>query len=280
MVRKGTTVRRVQLARRLRALREKAGLTLEAAAPLLDWSPSKLSRIENAHQRVDVHSVRGMLDLYDVGGEQWTELVALTRAASQRGWWRAYGLNDHGYVPLEAEASMVRIFTLAYMPGLLQTAEYARAMFRAGQPHRSEAGLENDVVVRMIRQERLTSDEQPLQLVAIVDESALHRPVGGPDVMCAQLVRLVDAAALDSVTLQVLPISVGAHPSLASGFALLSFDTLAVPDMAYVEHSRGAVHLEKEDDVAPASLVFDHLRSEALSPGDSVALIERVAAQT
>ena len=279
-MRRGSTVQRVKLARELRALREKAGLTLEAAAPLLDWSPSKLSRIENAHQRVDVHSVRGMLDLYDVGGERWTELVALTRAASQRGWWRAYGLDDKGYVPLEAEATLVRDFTLAYVPGLLQTAEYARALFRSGLPERLESQLENYVTVRLIRQERLTSAEQPLRLVAIVDESALHRPVGGPDVMCAQLVRLVDAAALDSVTLQVLPTRVGAHPSLDGAFALLSFDVLAVPDMVYVEHPLGAVHLEKEDDVARATLMFDHLRSEALSPADSVALIEQVAAQT
>ncbi len=275
----GATIPRVQLARQLRELREEAGLSLEAAAPLLDWSPSKLSRIENAHQRVDVHSVRSMLDLYDVGGERWTELIELTRTASQRGWWRAYGMSDHGYVPLEAEASLVRVFTLAYVPGLLQTAEYARALFRAGQPQRSEAGLENDVTVRMIRQKRLTSTEQPLRLVAVVDESALHRPVGGPDVMCAQLVRLVDDAALDAVTLQVLPTGVGAHRGLAGPFNVLSFDALAVPDMAYIEHSLGAVHLDKEEDVAPAKLTFDRLRSEALSPADSVALIERLAAQ-
>jgi transcriptional regulator with XRE-family HTH domain len=100
-VRSGSLVRRRQLARTLRELRVHAGLTIEAAAPLLDFSPSKLSRIENAHQGVDVHIVRSMLDLFDVGGERWTELLELTRAAGAKGWWRAYGLDDKGYLPLE-----------------------------------------------------------------------------------------------------------------------------------------------------------------------------------
>ena len=163
-VQSGSTIRRRQLARRLRLLREEAGLTLEVAAPALDWSPSKLSRIENAHQAVDVHSVRSMLDLYGVGGGRWTELIELTRAARGRGWWRAYGLDDQGYVPLEAEASVVRSFASASVPGLLQTAEYARALFRANLHQWSEARLENEATVRMIRQDRLTSDEQPLDL--------------------------------------------------------------------------------------------------------------------
>ncbi len=278
-MRSGSTVRRRQLARQLRLLREEAGLTLDAAAPALDWSPSKLSRIENAHQAVDVHSVRSMLDLYDIGGQQWTELLALTRAARQRGWWRAYGLDDKGYVPLEAEASTVRAFTITYVPGLLQTADYARELFRTALQRRTAETLDRIVTVRMIRQERLTSEEAPLELVAIVEESVLHRPVGGPAVMRAQLGHIVAAAALGSVTFQVLPTAVGAGPGLDGNFTLLSFDELGEPDMAYVEHAMGAVHLEKEDEVARGRLVFDHLRSAALSPADSVALVERVAAQ-
>ncbi len=278
-MRSGSTVRRRQLARQLRLLREEAGLTLDAAAPALDWSPSKLSRIENAHQAVDVHSVRSMLDLYDIGGQQWTELLDLTRAARQRGWWRAYGLDDKGYVPLEAEASTVRAFAITVMPGLLQTADYARELFRTALYRRSTETLDRIVTVRMIRQERLTSEEAPLELVAIVEESVLHRPVGGPAVMRAQLGHIVAAAALGSVTFQVLPTAVGAGPGPDGNFTLLSFDELGEPDMAYVEHAMGAVHLEKEDEVARGRLVFDHLRSAALSPADSVALVERVAAQ-
>ncbi|TWF74802.1 helix-turn-helix protein [Pseudonocardia hierapolitana] len=278
-MRNGSLVRRRQLARTLRELRVHAGLTIEAAAPLLDFSPSKLSRIENAHQGVDVHIVRSMLDLFDVGGDRWTEILELTREASAKGWWRAYGLDDRGYVPLEAEASTIRDFTVTYVPGLLQTADYARALFETSFRRRSEATLERDVTVRMIRQARLTSAERPLELFALIEESVLHRPVGGTAVMRAQLARLVEAASLETVTVQVLPTGIGAHPGIDGAFTVLSFEGLGEPDMGYVEHPMGAVHVDKEEDVTRARLVFDHLRTVAHSPAESVALIERVAAQ-
>ncbi len=274
----GAVVRRRILGRRLRELREEAGMTLEAAAPALDWSMSTLSRIETAKQTVDVHGVRSMLDLYDIGGDRWDELVALAREARQKGWWRAYGLGVRdSYVGFETEASLVRDFTLAYVPGLLQTAAYARALFAAGLVRRTEAEIENAVAVRMIRQERLTAAEDPLELVAILDEAVLHRPVGGPAVLRAQLDHLARAAALPSVTLQVLPTALGAHPALALAFTVLSFGDLGEPDLAYVEHTLGALYLEKEEDVARATLFFDRLRSEALGLAESAALIRRVA---
>jgi hypothetical protein len=278
-VRSGALVRRRQLARTLRELRVHAGLTIEAAAPQLDISASKLSRIENAHQGVDVHMVRSMLDLFDIGGERWTRILDLTREASVKGWWRAYGLDDKCYVPLEASASTVRDFTVTYVPGLLQTSDYARTMFESSLRSRSKETIEREVRVRMIRQERLTSTIDPLRLAAIIDEPVLHRPVGGAAVMRGQLQRLVEAAALDSVELQVLPIGIGAHPAMGGAFAVLSFEGLGEPDMAYVEHTWGSVHVEKKEDVARARLMFDHLRSVALDPAASVALIERVAAQ-
>ncbi len=275
MRRNGTLPQR-QLARRLRQLREEAGLTLEEAAPKLDWSTSKLGRIENAQQGVDVHGVRSMLDLYEVGGERWTELVELTRQTRQKGWWRAYGFGDHGYVPLEAEASMVRDFTLTYVPGLLQTADYARALFRTALDPYTEEKLTNLVTVRMVRQRRLASAEDPVELVAILDEAVLHRTVGGTEVMRAQLARLVDAAELPTVTLQVLPRVLGAYPGMSAVFTVLSFGDLGEPDLAYVEHTLGALCLEKEEDVARAILFFDRLRSAALGPAESAALIRRV----
>ncbi|MGH3585262.1 MAG: helix-turn-helix domain-containing protein [Pseudonocardia sp.] len=278
-MRSGSHVRRRQLARILRELRQKSGLTIEEAAPKLDFSPSKLSRIENAHQGIDVHAVRTMMDLFGVGGDRWGELLQLTREANAKGWWRAYGLDDTGYVPLEAEASMVRDYTITYVPGLLQTADYARAVFTTAQIPRSEETLARIVTVRMLRQERLTSPEHPLRLRAVIEEAALQRPIGGTAVLLAQLAHLRSAAGLDSVTLQVLPTRVGAHPGIDGAFTVLSFDGLGEPDMAYVEHPVGAVHIEKEEHVARARLVFDHLCSSALSAADSVALIERVAAK-
>ncbi|HLU56794.1 MAG TPA: DUF5753 domain-containing protein, partial [Pseudonocardia sp.] len=231
------------------------------------------------HQGVDVHLVRSMLDLFDVGGDRWTEIIQLTREAGAKGWWRAYGLDDKGYLPLESEASSVRDFTVTYVPGLLQTEDYARALFEASLTPRTAETIERDVQVRMIRQRRLTSSTDPIQLFAVIDEPVLYRPVGGPAVMNAQLRHLVAAAAFDSVELQVLPTGIGAHPAMGGAFTILSFDGLGEPDMGYVEHPMGAVHVDKEEDVARARLVFDRLRSVALDPAESVALIERVAAQ-
>jgi transcriptional regulator with XRE-family HTH domain len=278
-VRSGSLVRRRQLARTLRELRVRAGMTIEAAAPQLDFSPAKLSRIENAHQGVDVHVVRSMMDLFGVGGDRWGEILELTREANVKGWWRAYGLDDQGCLPLEAEASAVRDYTVTYVPGLLQTADYARALFRTSLHSRSQAILERDVTVRMIRQERLTSAERPLELFAVIEEAVLHRALGGRDVMHAQLIHQVEVAELDTVTVQILPTAVADHPAFDGAFTVLSFDGLGEPDMGYVEHAMGSAHVEKEETVARARLVFDHLRSVALSPTESTALVEQVAAQ-
>jgi transcriptional regulator with XRE-family HTH domain len=278
-VRSGALVRRRQLARTLRELRVHAGLTIEAAAPKLDISASKLSRIENAHQGVDVHIVRSMLDLFDVGGDRWTEILELTREASTKGWWRAYGLDDRGYLPLEADATTVRDFTISLIPGLLQTPGYARALFKNSVRSPSTAILERDVTVRMIRQERLTSTERPLELLAVIDEGVLRRTLGGPHVMRAQLTRLIETSALDTVTVQILPTEVADHPGYDGAFTILSFEDLGEPDMGYAEHPMGAVHIEQAEHVARARLIFDRLRSVALSPAESVAFIGRAVAQ-
>ncbi len=270
----GTLAQR-KLGKTLRELREAAGLSLEEAAPKLDWSASKLSQIETAHQGVDVHGVRSMLDLYNVGGEQWTEILALTREAKKKGWWHAYGLSNAGYVALEADAAVVYDYSLGYIPGLLQSAGYARAVFYDAVPHRTDADLDRAVEIRLLRQRRLTEDP-PLELVAIVDETVLRRPVGGVEVMREQLRHLVSQAALPSVCFQVMPFSAGAHQGLNGSFTVLGF---AEPDesaIAYLENAAGATHVHKESEVRACKLLFDRLRSEALSPRDSVALVEQL----
>jgi uncharacterized protein DUF5753 len=228
---------------------------------------------------VDVHVVRSMMDLFGVGGERWGEILDLTREANAKGWWRAYGLDDRCYVPLEADATTVREFAVSTLPGLLQTADYARALFRTSLRPRSQATLERDVTVRMIRQERLTSAERPLELLAVIDEGVLRRAPGGSTVMRAQLTHLIEAAGLDTVTVRILPTAVTDHPGYDGAFTLLSFDGLGEPDIGYAEHPMGAVHIEQEETVARVRLVFDRLCSVALSPAASVALIERVVAQ-
>lgn len=276
----GAVVRRLHLGRILRELREHAGLSLEVAAPALDWSSSKLSRIENGRQGVDVHGVRTMMDIYGVGGPEWDELLDLTRSLATKGWWRAFGLDDTGYVPLEAEASLVRDVALGLVPGLLQTEEYMRAIFCSRLDPVAPEILERVVAARLFRQGRLVSEENPLHLVAIIDETALRRPVGGSAEMRRQCAHLVAAADLERVTLHVLPTGVGARPALAGGFTLLSFADLGLPDLAYTEHPLGSTRIDKKADVIRAARLFDRLRSLALDPVESVELIERVAVET
>ncbi len=277
--RAGSTVRRRVLARELRGLREERGLTLETAAERLDCAPSTLSRCESGNQLISVHLVKSMLDLYEAG-DRWDELITLARAIRQRGWWQGYGLGSNSYVGLETEATRVRDFTTTYVPGLLQTADYARAMFVAGLVWDSGAALENAVAVRTIRQERLADRDEPLHLDAVVEETALHRPVGGARVLRGQLAHLLEAVERSTVVLQVLPTAAAVHPPMASAFTVLSFEDLGAPDIAYVEHALGAVVLDKESDVARASMFFDRLRAEALGVADSAALIRDVLDRT
>jgi transcriptional regulator with XRE-family HTH domain len=275
--RNGSSIRRRMLARRLRELREQAGFTLEEAAPALDSSPSKLSRIETGQQKADVHIVKSMLDLFDAGGDQWGELIALAREAARPGWYRAYGLGDNSYIGYETEAVQVKEYALGFVPGLLQVPEYSRALYDSSMVLRTAEERELALQVRMIRQRRLRSEDNPLDLVAILDEAVLRNPIGGPDALRAQLAHLSAAAELPTVALQVLPTGAGAHGGLGSGFVVLNFGELGEPEMAYVEHALGATHLVKEADLTRARIIFDQLRSLALAPAESVAFIRRVA---
>lgn len=270
VIRTGSAVLRRILGRRLRKLREQAGHTLESAAPLLEWSTSKLARIETAQQLVDVHGVKSMLDLYDAGGDQWAELLDLTRAARRNGWWRGYGLGDTSYVGFEAAAVQVQEYAAGFVPGLLQVPGYSRALFEASVVARTPAEVDREVEIRTIRQRRLTDLDDPLALVAVVDEAVLRNPVGGPVVHSTQLAHLVTAAQLPTVELQVLPAGSGAHASMSSGFAVLAFGDLGEPDMAYVEHALGAAHVEGEGEVGTARKKFDQLRRIAQGPAESL----------
>jgi hypothetical protein len=142
---------------------------------------------------------------------------------------------------------------------------------------RTPQRLDQEIAARLHRQRRLTSLEHPLELVAVVDEAALRRPVGGADVLHAQLIHMAELAELDSVTLHVLPEAIGAHAALVSGFIILHFGELGEPDIAYVEHALGALTLDKEGEVARARLAFERVLSDALDPAESLELIRRLA---
>lgn len=274
MAQTSPTFRRRRLARRLREMRERAGLTLEEAASRLDKTRSSLHRIETGATKADVHLVRSMMDTYD---HYDPDLVDLVREANRPGWWTKYKIDKGGYISTETEASIVYEFSVVNIPGLLQTEAYMCALFAARNVQRSREQLANDVAVRLHRQRRLVDETFPLRVVAIIDEAALRRRVGGAEVMRGQLEHLVMVSELDTVSLQVLPNAAGAHPSMDGAFVILNFPEGSDPSVLHVAYLNGSFQVEKPEEVAEARLVFDRLRSEALSPSDSVTFIERVA---
>lgn len=250
-------------------------MTLAEAAPRLHKTRSALGRIEKGETAADVHLVRSMMDLYDQYDENLEQMV---QDAMVPGWWIPYGIKDRGFIGLETEATMALTSQLVYVPGLLQTEDYIRAVFKTGGIRRTPKVFENQVAARLIRQNRLTDEQSPLTLAAIIDEAALRKPVGGPEVMHAQLLHLIEAAKLETVTIQVIPNSVGAHEGMEGSFTILEFQDPEDPSLLYAEYPNGAVHVEKPDEVRDTRLIFDRLRSVALPPVDSMAFAQRVAA--
>jgi transcriptional regulator with XRE-family HTH domain len=274
------TVKRRRLAAELRTYRDRAGLTIEEVAQRLEWSTAKISRIENARVSVLPRDVKFLLGVYGVeeNGEEWETLLALARESRQKGWWHAYGdVIPEGfetYVGLEADATTLRTYESEYVPGLLQTADYADAVIRATMLTASDEEVEKHVTVRMVRQERLTGPGAP-EMWAVVSEAVIRRVVGGGPVMRAQLGRLVETRKQPNITLQVLPFSVGAHAGMDGAFMILGFPTPTDPDVTYVHYYTGTLYLEKPEDLARYTLMFDHLRAAALPVGQSRDLIAR-----
>ena len=275
-------IRKRALGRRLRELREAAGLTLEVAAPRLDWSTSTLSRIETGQQAPHVHGVRSMLDLYGAGGPVWSELVAMAREVRQKGWWRAHGIGNDSYVAFENEASSVLDCNVDYVPGLLQVPAYRRALLAASITRRTRESVEAAVVVRAIRQQRLTSAEDPLEVVAVVDESVLHRRVvAGSDsraVMRRQLERLLAVAEQPNVTVQVLPFAAGLPPVTAGSFSVLESRATGTADVVYLENKTRIFFLDTEAEVHRYDRAFDMVSEMALDPDESAAVVRRALA--
>jgi len=275
------TVRLRRLAAELRTLRASAGLTRDEVVERTGINVATLYRIEHARVRPQTRTLRTLLDLYGAEAPQQAELVALLRDARERGWLHAYQseLPEQytTYIGFEGEARSVWNYESLFVPGLLQTEDYARAVIRAVLPWASRDEVERRVEVRMERQEVLRNDN-PLDLWVIMDESALRRPVGGRTVMQAQLSHLVQAAELPHVTFQVIPLDVGAHAGMPGSFVFMQFGEAAIPDVIYIDSMAGDLFLETEADVRRYRLVFEHLRAVAASPDDSRSLVATLAA--
>lgn len=273
------TVRGRRVARELKRLRLAAGMTGEQVVAAIGWDTAKLSRMENAKMRITSGEVMELLEVYGITGDKRAELVQLARDARKKGWWHSYedvlksGFND--YLAFEAEAVSYRSYETQVIPGIFQTSEYARAVLRGAQPRTPEE-IKRGVELRLGRQRRVTSSQDPLDVWAIIDEAALRRLVGNPTVMALQLRQLLELGELANVSIQVLPHQAGVHAAIDGPFILLTFD--GYPDVLYMEYLMGCVYMEKLAETTRGSLVFDHLRSSALNAGDSAALIQRIIA--
>jgi len=276
------TVRRRRLAAELHRLRQASKLTIEQVAEQLEWSPGKVSKIENARVSVLPRDARKLLDTYGITeGQERELLLTLARESRERGWWQQYGEAVPEwfatYVGLEAEAAVISVYQAEIVPGLLQTQRYAVALHRAELMNATEEEIEQHVAVRMERQARLKQPDAP-HLWVVLNEAALRRVVRERAVMHEQLLKLTEAANAPNITLQVLPFSAGAHASMDSAFWIVSFDPPTDGDIVYFEHPTCSLYLEKPDEVARYRLVYEHLRAASLSLDESRRLLARSAA--
>jgi transcriptional regulator with XRE-family HTH domain len=273
------TVRLRRLAGELRGLRAAAGLTRDEVSEQTSINPATLYRIETAKVRPQRRTLIALLDIYGVTDEvQRADLIALSKQATELGWLRAYESElpeQYGaYINFEAEARSVRTYESLFVPGLLQTEEYARAAIRATLLVGTSEEVQRRVEVRMQRKATLQK-KKPLHLWAIVDEAVLHRCVGGATVMTEQLDALVASAEMPHVVLQVIPFEIGAHAGMPGSFLVMDFPDAADPDLVYVEGMHGDLFLEREPEVRRYAAAFEHLRAAALDPDNSIQAIKR-----
>jgi transcriptional regulator with XRE-family HTH domain len=272
----GPTVLRILLGSQLRMLREARGITREEAGYAIRASGSKISRMELGRVSFKERDVTDLLNLYGVDEDEAATLVELAIQANSPGWWHKYGdvLPDwfQVYVGLEEAASLIRLYEVQFVPGLLQTADYARAVVRLGQPGAAPEEIERRVSLRLGRQELLTKPGGP-RLWAIVDEAALRRPIGGKEVMRSQLVQLIEATEEPQVTLQVMPFRTGGHAAEAGAFTIMRFPEPDLPDVVYLEQLTSALYLDKRDDVEKYTEVMERLSVESESPERSVDIL-------
>lgn len=269
------TVRRRELGTVLRALRTDAGLTVDQVAERLLCSASKVSRLETGQRGASLRDVRDLCDLYEVDAAERERLMTLAREGKQQAWWHSFDLRYLTYVGLEDEAASIRLYNANVVPGLLQTAEYARAVTAAVFPERTLEAVDQEVDARLTRQQLLTK-ENPPEIQVVLDESVLHRTVGGPAVMRAQLHRLLDLSRLPNVSLHVLPYESGALPAVETKFNILSFATLEVSDVVFIEGLTGDLYLERPVDVRQYEKVFGMLLEMALGPERANDLITKL----
>ena len=279
----GPTALRIMLGAQLRRLRETKQITLEDAGYVIRASGSKMSRLETGRVGFKPRDIADLLTFYGVTDDREREILQeLARQASARGWWHDYAdimpAWFEPYVGLEEAASSIRCYEIQFVPGLLQTPDYARAVMAVGFPAGSAAEIERRVSLRMARQAVLTRSTLA-HLWLVLDEAALRRPVGRPDVMRGQFRHLLDVGARPNVSLQIIPLARGAHAAAGGPFSILRFGEPDLPDVVYLEQLTSALYLDKRETVDHYLAVMERLCVEALPTPGSLEMLEGMLKQ-
>ncbi|MEV0846551.1 helix-turn-helix transcriptional regulator [Streptomyces sp. NPDC049954] len=269
----GSVVRRILLGSQLRRLRETRGITREGAGYSIRASESKISRMELGRVSFKARDVEDLLTLYGVHDEaERGQLLALAKEANIAGWWHSYSDVLPGwfptYVGLEGAASVIRVYEVQFVHGLLQTEAYAQAVVARGMPDGSRADIDRRVALRLERQKILVSERAP-RFHAVLDEAALRRPYGDRAVMRGQLEHLIDMSQRPNVCLQVMPFSFGGHSGESGAFAMLGFPESDLSDVVYLEQLTSALYLDKPEEVAQYESAFEGLRKDCPGPEES-----------
>ncbi|MEU4098445.1 helix-turn-helix transcriptional regulator [Streptomyces sp. NPDC026673] len=273
------TVLRVILGKRLHDLRERAGYSYEQAARALDVTHATVRRMEKAEVGLRIPYVEKLLALYGVDAAETATFIDLARQGNRPGWWHRY--RDvlpswfSAFVSLEGEAAIIRAYEPHYVPGLLQTEEYARAVLRAGLPGASPDELDRLVALRLERQALIARPDAPL-LWVVMDETVLRRPIGNAAVMRAQLDRLAEACVMPQVRLQIMPFDAGPHPAMYGPFHIFRFQIHELPDVVFTESLVGAAYLDDLDDVSTFLEALDRMCAQAAPAHSTAAILDGI----
>lgn len=280
----GSTALRMLVGARLRRMREAAGLTCEAAGATIRGSHSKISRMELGRLGFKRRDVADLLTVYGVGDEaERSAVLTLAEMAAAPPWWREYAdivpAWFEEYLGLEQAASVIRTYEVQFVPGLLQTEDYARAVIGLGQGDGFTGTIERRVALRARRQQLLRRPNPP-KLWAVIDEGALRRPIGGREVMRAQLRHLIELAGQPDITIEVMPFSAGGHAAAGGPITLLRFAEADIRDVVYLEQLTNAYYSTKREDIELYWHILNQVVIDAEAPDVSVKILQRILRET
>ena len=270
------TVRQRELGTRMRGLRNEHNMTVEEVAEKLLCSATKISRLETGARRPSLRDVRDLCELYEVEEATSAELMRLAREARVAGWWTQYDdLNLDPLIGLEEAATKITCYSMHYMPGLLQTRDYAQSIIKIVAPKMEPQIVQQRVEARLRRQQLLEREERP-QYHVLLDEAVIRRGVGQSALVVAQLDKVLEAVSVGRVSIQIIPFSAGAYATADGYFVLLEFEESAdLWPVVYIEGLAGNQYLERKADIARYREVIDYLNARALSPEESTTLIRK-----